>query len=490
MALGLGSPLGVSAAAERPDVLVILTDQWNPRHVGWDNPDARTPNLDRIAGEGMIFDACYTASPICMPARVSLVTGLYPHNHGHALWNNATGYYMEPGTAPMFRDIRRAGYTTAQIGKLHWNSGAAWKRGFKDAAAYYEALGLDRVIDISGPPDSENANDVYSQRMRELDLLSALASDVKRRYMNWEYEPRASVVKPEDYHDVFVTGLAADFIREQAKDKPMCLVVSLHSPHPPLDAPGEFATMHDPQSLTLPANVPESFGRDGRTIDRAEVRRILANYLGKMALVDHCVGRLVEAMRARGTWDNALVIFTADHGEMMGSHGALSKGRFYEESGRVPLVIRWPGRVKPGRTAALAQMMDVYPTIVEAIGGELTPGRFARSLLPVATGRQDSVRDLVIGEIGKAAPLDIMARDARFKYWADRRGEHLFDMRGDPLEMRNLATDPGHRGALDEMRQKLLTHLRSTQVNFGEGYKGKVHRMREAEAKQAPERAQ
>lgn len=217
---------------------------------------------------------------------------------------------------------------------------------------------------------------------------------------------------------------------------------------------------------------------------------MLANYLGKIALVDHCVGRLVDAMRARGTWDNALVIFTADHGEMMGSHGHLTKGRFYEESGRVPLVIRWPGRVKEGRTAALAQMMDVYPTVVEAIGGEMTPGRFARSLLPVAIGKRASVRDLVIGEIGKSAPLDIMARDARFKYWADGGDEFLFDMRNDPLEMRNLAKEPEHQVTLNQMRQKLLTHLRSTQVNFGEGYKGKVHRMREAEAKKTPEQIQ
>jgi arylsulfatase A-like enzyme len=322
--------------------------------------------------------------------------------------------------------------------------------------------------------------------MREMGALGALAPDLKQRYLEGEFEPRASVVKPEDYHDTFAAGLAVDFIREQPKDKPMCLVVSLHSPHPPLDAPGEFATMYDPQSLTLPANVPESFARDGRTIDRAEVRRMLANYLGKMALVDHCVGRLVEAMRARGTWDNALVIFTADHGEMMGSHGAMAKGRFYEESGRVPLVVRWPGRVRTGRTPALAQMMDVYPTIVDAIGGEVTPGRLAKSLLPVAEGKRASVRDLVIGEIGKAAPLDIMARDARFKYWADESDEYLFDIEKDPLEMHNLADAPEHRETLEQMRQKLLTHLRSTQVNFGEGYKGKVHRMREAEAKKSP----
>lgn len=473
-------------ATDGPDVLVVLTDQWSPRYLGWDNPEVRTPNLDRIAGEGMIFDACYTTSPVCMPARVSLVTGLYPHNQGHALWNNATGYYLKPEAAPMFRDIRRAGYTTAQIGKLHWNSGPAWKGEFENADAYHGALGLDRVIDISGPPDSENGKDPYSQHMRELGLLGAVASDLKQRYLNWEFEPRASVVKPEEYHDSFVTGLAADFIREQPKDKPMCLVVSLHSPHPPLDAPGEFATMYDPEKLTLPANVPESFKREKRTLDRAGVKKLLANYLGKIALVDQCIGRLVDAMRERGTWEEALMIFTSDHGEMMGAHGALAKGRFYEESGRVPLVVRWPGRVKCGRTPALAQMMDVYPTIVEAIGGEMTPGRFAKSLLPVATGERTSVRDLVIGEIGTAAPLDIMARDGRFKYWADADDEYLFDVRADPLEMHNLATEPGHQGTLNQMRQRLLTHLRSTQVNFGEGYKGKVHRMREAEAKKAP----
>lgn len=488
-ALMLGAPTAHYAAEApappRPDVLVILTDQWSPRYLSWDNPEVRTPNLDRIACEGMIFDACYTTSPICMPARVSLVTGLYPHNHGHALWGNASGYYMRPESAPMFRDIQSAGYATAQIGKLHWISGTGWQRDFQAIDDYYRALGLDCVINISGPPDSENAKDPYSRHMRERGLLGALVADMRQRYLKWEFEPRASVVKTEDYHDIFVAGLAADFIRDQPKNKPICLVVSLHSPHPPLDAPGEFAAMFDPQGLTLPANVPESFIREGRTLDRIGVREMLANYLGKLALVDHCVGRLVEAMRARGTWDGALVIFTSDHGEMMGSHGAMTKGRFYEESARVPLVIRWPGRVKTGRTAALAQMMDVYPTIVDAIGGELTPGRFAKSLLPVATGRLALVRDLVISEVGKDSPLHIMARDAQFKYWADERDESLFDIVGDPLEMRDLASAPEHRATLDRMRERLLLHMRSTQVNFGEGYKGKVQRLREAGAKES-----
>jgi len=475
----------VLSAADKPDVLVILADQWSPRYVSWDDPQVRTPNIEGIAREGMVFDACYTTSPVCMPARVSLITGLYPHNQGHALWGNATGYFVAPESAPMFRDIQRAGYTTAQIGKLHWTAGADWRQTFKTPADYYRALGLDRVVDIPGPPDSESDGNPYTQHLKKLGVLGAVASDMRQRYVKWEFEPRTSLVKPEDYHDSFTTGLAVDFIREQPKEKPLCLVVSLHAPHPPLDAPGEFATMYDPEKLNLPANVPESYTREGRQLDHAETKRMLANYLGKISLVDHCAGRLIEAMKARGTWDNTLVIFTADHGEMMGAHGFLTKGRFHEESARVPFVVRWPGHVKAGRAKAPVQMMDAYPTIVEAIGGELSPGRFAKSVLPVATGKKDSIRALAVSEIGNAAPLRIMARDTRFKYWADEQREYLYDLESDPLEMTNLVGAAGQRDTLDLMRARLLTFLRSTQVNFAEGYKPKVQRLREDEAKKA-----
>ena len=101
-----------------------------------------------------------------------------------------------------------------------------------------------------------------------------------------------------------------------------------------------YATMFDPDDLALPANVPDHFNYDRKVVTQADVHKMLANYLGKIALCDDCLGRLIEAMKARGTWDNCLFIFTSDHGEMMGSHGALSKGRFWEESARVPLVVR------------------------------------------------------------------------------------------------------------------------------------------------------
>lgn len=471
--------LASAPAAEKPDVLVVIADQWSPRFVSWDNPQVRTPRLDSLAKEGMIFDACYVASPVCMPSRVSLITGQYPHNH--KLWGNGAQYYPNPEDAPMFLDIQRAGLTTAQIGKTHWTAGAAWHEEFKNSGAFFKALGLDRVEDIPGPPDSDAGRDPYSEHLRKLGLLTAVGKDLHDRYVSGEFEPRASLVKPENYHDVFTTNLAIDAINTQPKDKPLCLVVSLHSPHPPLDAPGGYATMYDPEKLTLPANVPERYLREGHALDHAGTRRMLANYLGKMSLVDDCVGRLEEAMKARGTWENTLVIFTADHGEMMGSHGFVTKGRFYEESVRVPLVVRWPGHVKTGRSKAPVQMMDVYPTIVEAVGGEVSPRRFAKSLLPIATGKQGHVRAIAVSEIGSKPPLRMMARDGRYKYWAEEEREFLFDLDTDPLEQHDLAQDSNHHETLNRMREKLLTHLRSTQVNLAEGYKPKVQRLREAE---------
>lgn len=476
-----GTAMVDARAAGKPDVLIILADQWSPSYVGWDNPQVRTPHLDRLAKEGMIFDACYTTSPVCMPARVSLLTGLYPHNGGHGLWGNAASYYPAPEAAPMFRDIQAAGLATAQIGKTHWTAGPAWHEQFKNSGAFFKALGLDRVEDIPGPPDSTKGRDPYSAHLEKLGLLEAVSQDLHDRYVKGEFEPRASVVPPENYHDVFTTNLALQVIQTQPQAKPLCLVVSLHSPHPPLDAPGDYATMFDPEKLTLPANVPEKYLREGHALDHAATWRMLANYLGKMALVDDCVGRLVEAMKARGTWDNTLVCFTADHGEMMGSHGYLTKGRFYEESVRVPLVVRWPGHVKAGRSKAPVQMMDVYPTVVEAVGGEVTPGRFAKSLLPIATGQKEQVRPIAVSEIGNTPPLRIMARDARFKYWADEEREYLFDLEADPLEQHDLAGEYDHHDTLNRMREKLLIHLRTTQVNAAEGYKSKVQRLREAD---------
>ncbi|MGC3966191.1 MAG: sulfatase-like hydrolase/transferase [Pirellulales bacterium] len=472
---------------DKPDVLVVLCDQWSPRYLSWDNPQVRTPALDAVAREGMIFDACYTTSPVCMPARTSILTGLYPHNAGHSVWNNANNWHVAAEPASMFRDIRAAGYSTAQIGKLHWSSGSSWRSEFDTPEKYNEAVGLDFVVNVSGPP-SATGRDPYCKHLTERGLLDKVAGDIRERMVKWEFEPRTSVVDTADYHDVFVTDRAVEYIAKQPREKPLCLVVGLHAPHPPLDAPGDYATMYDPQKLKLPANVPESFVREVHEIELAEMRRMLANYLGKISLADAQIGRLVAAMQERGTWDNTLFVMSSDHGEMMGAHGALTKGRFYEESARVPLVMRWPGRVKAGRTPALAQLMDVYPTIVEAIGGKLSPGKFAVSQLPVAAGKSPHVRETVLSEISRDTQQNLMVRDARYKWWVQDGTEYLFDLENDPLEQTNLAASAEHAGIVATLRGKALAHLRSAQVNLAAGSKSKVTRLREEEGIKKPKR--
>jgi len=474
---------GAVAAPGRPDVVVLFTDQWNPRCTGYaGNPDVRTPHLDQIAREGVVFDSVYSNCPVCMPARCSIISGLYPHNHG--LWGNSTKFHMPPHMAPMFRDIRSAGYTTAQIGKLHWWGGRAWQREFKKMGQYFAALGLDHCDSIATPFSTPSSSKgPYRQHLIKLGLMDAYSRDIAKRLEEGQYVVRPSVVPPEHHNDSFVAQRAVSYIEKQPKGKPFCLFMSLPGPHTPLDAPGKYATMYDPQSMSLPANVPARMKLSGKKCSQDDVRRMRANYYGKISLLDDCFGQVVAALKRRGNWDNTLVVFSSDHGEMIGAHGRFSKGQFWEESVRVPLVMRWPGRIPAGqRTAALTSLFDIYPTIVEAVGGKLSPGHFAKSALPVATGKVASVRDAVFSEIGTKTPLNFMVRTERYKWWVDRKGEHLFDMAEDPLEQRDLIESPEHRQVVAGIKSRHHAYLRETQFNYAAGYKPMFQRQREAVA--------
>ena len=272
---------------------------------------------------------------------------------------------------------------------------------------------------------------------------------------------------------------AIDFLDSQPVDQPYCLVVSFPGPHSPLDAPGEYSRLVPPESIELPPNVPAKYGYLGTKHDPDSVRRLRANYYGKMALIDDNVGKIIEILKKRGTWDDTLVVFSSDHGEMIGAHGRMGKGSFHEESARIPLLIRWPGRIEPGgRTPALAQLFDIYPTIVDAIGGELSPGHFAKSMLPVATGAVKSVRDAVFSEIGSRPPLNYMVRISHYVWWVRRRKEALYDLETDPYQMQNLIDSPQHRNVLDEIRARHLRYFMETQTNLSANYVPRLTRMK------------
>jgi arylsulfatase A-like enzyme len=462
---------------DQPDVLVLLTDQWNPRCIGYgSDAGVKTPHLDRLAEEGMIFDNTYTSCPVCMPARASLITGLYPHQHN--LWGNSREWYVFPHMAPMFSDIRNAQVTTAQIGKLHWTGGANYRREFANKQEYYKALGLDYCMDIATPfTTNSKGDDPYCEHVRELGLMAAYEKDMTDRLVHDQYIARPSVVRPEDHNDSFVADEAIEFIRRQPQKKPFCLVVSFPGPHTPLDAPGKYAEMYNPETVQLPPNVPDVTTEMDNRYSKEDIKRLRANYYGKISLIDDNVGRIIDEVKKRGNWENTLIIFTSDHGEMIGAHGKMSKGKFLEESSRVPLFMRWPARIKAGqRSSALAQVFDVYPTIVEAVGGKLSTGHSAVSLLPVAEGEKRSVRNAVYSEIRRKGHLNYMVRDERYKWYAMAGQEYLFDLENDPYEMNNLIASTAHQPIIQRLKETHYGYLMSEQYDYSANYVPLVQR--------------
>jgi arylsulfatase A-like enzyme len=468
---------------EKPDVLVIMTDQWNPRCVGYESdPNVKTPNLDKLAKEGIIFDSNYSPCPVCMPARASLITGLYPHENN--LWGNSNEWYVFPHIAPMFQDIQKAGVTTCQLGKLHWTGGSDFKREFASEKEYHKALGLDHCMDIATPFSTRNGSGPYRNMIKKMGLMEEYSKDMTERLKKNQYMVRPSVVSPEYHNDSFVADKAIEFIKKQPKSKPYCLVASFPGPHTPLDAPGKYAKMYDPDKIELPPNVPENMHYSGTDYDRNSIREARANYFGKISLIDYNVGRIVEETKKRGRWDNTLVIFTSDHGEMIGAQGKMSKGKFWEESARVPLFLHWPKRIKPGqRSKALTQLFDVYPTIVEAVGGELSSGHSAVSLLPIATGKTNALRDEVFSEISHRGHFDYMVRTKSFKWFKNKDQEYLFDMVNDPYEMHNLINVSEYGEVVKKLKQRHYRYLMEINYDYSANYVPLVNRTRQETAK-------
>ncbi len=454
---------------DRPDVLILMTDQLNPYCLGCaGDRTVRTPHIDRLAAEGTRFNAAYTVSPVCMPARASFLSGLYPHNH--QFWRNYTDRVFPEELAVMFRDIRDAGYFTAKVGKFHtFNPG--WGEDFEAYADHYRAIGFEYAEETPGPFMTPFHRSNYTRHLKARGLLEAYQKDIAERLAEGQYTVRPSPVMPEDHNDAFIGRRAVEFIDGAPRDRPICLFVSFPGPHTPLDAPGEFGTMYDPADVELPPNAAEGpgYNRRGETGSLERVRRMRANYYGKITLIDAWVGRVVEAMVRRGRWEGALAFFLADHGDHMGAHGRVSKGSFFEESARVPLIVRWPGRVRAdAETAALAEHMDVCPTILDAIGAARTPGHYGRSLLGVATGASDSVHEAVFSEISSGDRQRYMVRTPRYKWWLDGERERLFDMEADPYEMNDLAG--GCEAVRSEMRGLLLDFLLETPFDRARDY--------------------
>ena len=449
-----------------------MTDQQRADSLGCaGHPQVRTPNIDRLAAEGTRFAQATTASPICMPARASFATGIYPHNHG--IWRN-TGELREDDET-FFQHLRRAGYFTAAIGKSHYYDPRKDGRHVRDREGWMRSRGFDFVHETTGAQATIHMESHVTDHWKSKGVWEALAADYRRRELPGELILDPSPVRDDDYIDSYVGAQAERFVQTYDRSAPLCLFVGFPGPHEPFDAPVPYATMYRPEDTPPPIpapteqeNLPERIRRmwaferwPSITLDRTpEVR---ASYYGKITLIDHWVGRILRALERRGILDDTLVLFLADHGEMLGDHGRLKKSTFHESNIRIPLILRWPGHVRAHTVAGtLAEIVDLFPTVLEA--AECPPARcFGRSLWPVLADADAPFRDFQLAEVDYGG-RQFMVRSSRYKLAIDSSSHAymLYDLAHDRDEQRNLAVEPTARSAKIELRRALANRLAET----------------------------
>ena len=460
---------------DKPNILFIMTDQqrWDAMECsgGW----VKTPNLDRIASEGIRFSNCVTNSPVCIPARVSLATGLYPHNTG--IWQNLR-YDMDANTATWMQAIRDAGYRTSLFGKTHLHHHAG---DLRDGEHLVHSYGLQDADEIGGPRASASVLSHMTARWEQAGLWEAYRDDYKARFATKPHMVRPSTLPLEEYADVYVGQQAKRYLEKYDRPQPWFCWVSFGGPHEPWDAPEPYAGMYSPSAM--PKAVPKTEGVSVRPrgildvrmenapgISADEVAAMRANYAGNVSLIDDQIGDILHVVNRRGELDNTVVVFSSDHGELNGDCGLIYKETFLNGAVRVPLLVRTPGTLNGDNGGAVAdcptEWFDIGPTLVELAGGTLKHAQFAKSLCPVINVPESEHRCFAISELKG----EIMYMDKRWKLLinADGLPYCLFDLEQDPDETHNLVTEESTIQTQKEIRMRIQEHLVRTQVRLGE----------------------
>lgn len=427
------------------NVLLIMSDEHRPDALGCaDHPMVQTPTLDRLAADGTRFTSTYCSSPLCTPSRASFATGRYVHEIG--FWDNATPYDGEPRSwGHHFGDN---GVDVTTVGKLDFKPGV--DDGFDDQ----RLASHRRIPDINGlyrdpPIQRENARDRIH--------ASGPAPDDDIWYREREDATTAEAI------DVLESKAASD-------DEGWVLNVNYLVPHFPLQVAAEYYDMYPTDEVDLPIDNPAHDDHpileelrhhfDGRDIDEAVLRRTRAAYYGLCTALDDYIERLLTALDRLGLADDTLVIYTSDHGEQLGDHELWWKCCMYEPSVGVPLVLRGPGIESSATVDSPTSLLDLVPTMADAVGIEPDPAWRGRSLLPVAKGKQQADPDRTVFSEYHAHGVSrgmFMLRRGQYKYvYYPDNPDQLFDLETDPTEINNLATDPEH----EQLRAEFEANLR------------------------------
>ena len=417
--------------ARRPNILFIFPDQWRAQSLGClGNPDVRTPHLDRLAAEGILFRQTFANTPVCCPARASILTGKYPHKTGML----ANDLRLRESETTLAELLRQAGYRTGFIGKWHLDGG-------KREPGYV-------------PP---------GERRQGFDFWAA--NECSHAHFNNKYfRDGPAPILLGKFEAEGWTDLAMEFLRGQQDkdDQPFFLMVAMGPPHDPYGAPAEYMRIYDPNKIRMRPNWVEGVKGGGR--------QEIAAYYAAITAIDDQVGRLMQALQELSLADDTIVLFTSDHGDMLGSHGQRLKRKPWEESIRVPGILRYPRRAPGGRQLdTILTHVDLAPTLLGLCGAQVPAAMQGRDLSRLVLGQKQTEPDSAFFQIfvpyqGDGTPWPWRGvRTRRYMYArTEKEPWVLYDLEQDPDELKNLAQDPAAAPVRAEMEKRLAGLMRRT----------------------------
>ena len=489
-----------------PNILLILTDQQRADSLSCYGAASftHTPSLDRLAREGVCFERAYCANPVCTPARASIFTGQYLSRHG--AWNVGVNVSQD---APMIsHDLTRAGYHTHYVGKAHFQAFGSqplrgpeptlesvfdWERHYPAFCGPYYGF---ETVELALGHTTYGMAGHYGAWVRSqvsADEFAAYQTATCLATMPFGGEGYDWSLPLSLHNSVWTANRAVDFIHHHTRQQPFFLVASFEDPHHPHCVPVECRDRVSADDVPLPDydegeldDKPPHFrlaregrleqsptrgafwmagqgaGTDFRRVPEHDARIGRAYYYTLVKLIDQQVGRILDALDATGQASHTLVIFTTDHGELLGDHGLWMKGPFhYEQLIRIPLLMRWPAGFAGGqRTQALFSQVDIAPTILSAAGVAGASRADGASGLPLLRGEAPSIRDAALVECvddpNGLRLKTLVTAGHKLTWYAQKPYGELYDLGRDPHERVNRWEDPAYQLVRANMLARLL----------------------------------
>ena len=444
----------MTADSQHPNILVIMADQHRWDCAGFNgNLQVRTPHLDQLAADGVVYPETTCPFPVCTPSRYSFLSGQYVHQHG--AWSNHCT--LDPGIPTFPRLLREHGYRTKAVGKMHFTP-------------TYLDVGFDEMALCEQDGDGRFEDD-YHRDLMAAGLIDAIdLYDQRREYRQhapqeyWGTFGALPSDLPEEWHSTTWIGDRAVGALEGWSGEANLLVCSFVKPHHPFDPPQAWIDHYDPASLDLlpgwldavPEHDPTHAYFDNGQLTEDSLKHIMAYYYAAISQIDFQVGRMVETLRRRGLYDDTMIVYLSDHGEYLGFHHMILKqGHPYEPLAKVPLVIKYPGNANCGtRSETLASLIDLAPTILSQADLSKPADMAGLDLADVECQRPFAFLENIPAGF-------YMARSRTHKLiWdKDASRNQFFDLKNDPNELKNLIAEPSAQPLIAEFRDAITRWL-------------------------------